>query len=87
MQGFIVTDHIADFPHARQEITQWLAEGKIKRKETILKGGLKVAEEGLVGLFKGINTGTFSFSFSFLFFLYLPFFFFFFYRKIIQKLI
>lgn len=57
MQGFIVTDHIADLPRARQEIAQWLVEGKMKRKETILKGGLKVAEEGLVGIFKGINTG------------------------------
>ena len=35
----------------------WLAEGKIKKNETIIKGGLKAAEQGLVDLFRGINSG------------------------------
>ncbi|ROT38192.1 zinc-binding dehydrogenase [Sodiomyces alkalinus F11] len=57
MQGFIVLDYAKEFTAARKELAQWLDEGKIKRKETILKGGLQVAEQGLIDLYKGINTG------------------------------
>ncbi|OLN91673.1 putative NADP-dependent oxidoreductase YfmJ [Colletotrichum chlorophyti] len=57
LQGFIVLDYIKEYAAARKELAQWLEEGKIKRKETIIKGGLKAAEQGLVDLYKGINTG------------------------------
>lgn len=57
MQGFIVMDYIPRFPEARKELSTWLAEGKIKRKETILKGGLEAAEKGLIDLYNGVNTG------------------------------
>lgn len=57
VQGFIIFDHRDHFPQARKELSQWLAEGKVKKNETILKGGLKVAEQGLIDLYKGINTG------------------------------
>jgi NADPH-dependent curcumin reductase CurA len=57
MEGFIVIDYAKDFPEARKELAVWLEEGKIKRKETIVKGGLAQAEQALVGLYKGINTG------------------------------
>jgi len=57
MQGFIVFDYASQYGEARKEIAQWLAEGKIKRKETIVPGGLKVAEKALTDLYKGINTG------------------------------
>lgn len=57
MQGFIVTDYEKQFGAARRELSQWLAEGKIKRQETVVKGGLKEAEKALVGLYKGLNTG------------------------------
>jgi len=59
MQGFIVFDFAKEYPEARKELARWLEEGKIKRKETIVKGGLKAAEEALVGLYNGINTGEF----------------------------
>jgi NADPH-dependent curcumin reductase CurA len=59
VQGFIVIDHIKDFPEARQEIAQWVEAGSLKKSETIIKGGLKNAEQALVDLFKGINTGMF----------------------------
>ena len=45
------------YADARKELSQWLAEGKIQRKETILRGGLAAAEQGLVDLFNGFNTG------------------------------
>lgn len=57
MQGFIVFDYEKQYPQARKDLAQWLGEGKLKKTEHILKGGLKVAEQGLVDLYKGINTG------------------------------
>lgn len=57
MEGFVVTDYSAEIPAAREELGQWLAEGKIKRKETIVKGGLKMAEHAIGDLFTGKNTG------------------------------
>jgi NADPH-dependent curcumin reductase CurA len=57
LQGFIVFDYVKRYAEARMELAQWLSEGKIKRKETIIKGGLKVADKALADLYKGINTG------------------------------
>lgn len=57
MEGFIVFDYAKEYAPARKELAQWLDEGKIKRKETIVKGGLKEAEEALRGLYRGLNTG------------------------------
>jgi hypothetical protein len=60
MQGFVVFDFEDKYPQARKELAQWLSEGKLKRKETIVKGGISKAEEALVGLFEGKNIGTSS---------------------------
>jgi NADPH-dependent curcumin reductase CurA len=60
MQGFIVTDYAAQFPEAKKELAKWLSEGKLKRKETVVRGGLAKAEEALVGLFNGSNTGKWN---------------------------
>ncbi|TQW10975.1 zinc-binding dehydrogenase [Cordyceps javanica] len=57
MQGFIVLDHKAQYPEARADLARLLDEGKLKTTIHLLKGGLKVAEQGLVDLYKGINTG------------------------------
>lgn len=59
MEGFIVFDYVKEYPAARRQLAQWLAEGKLKRQETIVKGGLKVAEQALVDLFNGRNTGQY----------------------------
>jgi NADPH-dependent curcumin reductase CurA len=58
MEGFIVFDYAKQYGAARKELSQWLAEGKIKRKETIIKGGLAVAENALADLYRGVNTGS-----------------------------
>lgn len=50
-------DFVKEYPAARKQLAQWLSEGKLKRQETVVKGGLKVAEQALVDLFKGGNTG------------------------------
>ena len=57
MEGFIVFDYAKRYAEGRKELAQWLAEGKLQRRETIVKGGLDVAEKALVGLYEGINTG------------------------------
>lgn len=57
MQGFLVFDYAEQMPAATKELGQWLAEGKIQRKETIIKGGLAAAPEALLQLFNGVNTG------------------------------
>ncbi|PNP40790.1 hypothetical protein TGAMA5MH_07230 [Trichoderma gamsii] len=57
MQGFIVFDYAKEYGVARKQLAQWVSEGKIKKTEHILTGGLKVAEQGLVDLYKGSNTG------------------------------
>lgn len=57
MEGFIVFDYSDEFPRALEELSRWLAEGKIQRKETIVKGGLEKAEYALRDLYNGVNTG------------------------------
>lgn len=57
MEGFIVFDYEKEYPKARRELTQWLSEGKLQRKETIVKGGLRRAEGALAELYNGMNTG------------------------------
>ncbi|KAE8376668.1 hypothetical protein BDV26DRAFT_265147 [Aspergillus bertholletiae] len=57
MEGFIVVDHMDRWGEARAELASWIKEGKLKTTETIVKGGLKVAEQTLLDIFKGINRG------------------------------
>ncbi|KAG6066642.1 hypothetical protein E4U32_005589 [Claviceps aff. humidiphila group G2b] len=57
MQGFIVFDHKEKIPAIRKELSQWLAEGKMKKTETIVKGGLAAAQQALVDLYNGRNQG------------------------------
>ncbi|KAL2176584.1 uncharacterized protein P884DRAFT_245044 [Thermothelomyces heterothallicus CBS 202.75] len=57
MQGFIVFDFAKEYPAAREQISRWLAEGKLKRRETIIKGGVAASEEAFKQLFEGGNIG------------------------------
>jgi len=57
LQGFIVMDYRSRYPQAREQLAKWVAEGKLRSKETIIRGGLDAAEKALVDLFKGVNTG------------------------------
>ena len=57
MQGFIVLDHVSRAAEARKEMAAWIKEGKLKKTETIIRGGLEQAEQALVDLFKGKNLG------------------------------
>ena len=57
MEGYIVFDYAQEYDVAKKELAQWVKEGKLKRAETIVPGGLKEAEKSLLGLYQGINTG------------------------------
>ena len=57
LQGFLIFDYASQFSDARKEISQWLFDGKLQSRETIIKGGLEAAEQGLIDLYNGVNTG------------------------------
>ena len=56
MQGFIVRDHMSRLSQFYADMGKWIAEGKIKWKETIVKG-LENAPRAFIGLFRGENFG------------------------------
>ena len=57
MQGFLVFDYVDQYPRALKELSQWSSEGKIKSRETVIKGGLDQAEKSLRDVYSGVNTG------------------------------
>lgn len=55
-QGFIVSDHFARMPEFVREMGGWIAEGKIKYRESITKG-IENAPKAFIGMLKGENFG------------------------------
>lgn len=56
VQGFIVSDFAAKYREAITQLAQWVAEGKLKHKDTIVEG-LENAPTAINKLFAGANTG------------------------------
>jgi NADPH-dependent curcumin reductase CurA len=56
MQGFIVSDHFDKLAQFYADMARWIAEGKIKWKETVVEG-IENAPSAFLGLFKGENLG------------------------------
>ena len=56
MQGFIVSDHVNRVPAFIEDMSAWLAQGKIKYKEDMVEG-LENAPRAFMGLFRGANFG------------------------------
>jgi len=56
MQGFIVMDYMDRMPKFHSDMSKWIAEGKIKWKETIVEG-IENASAAFIGLFQGKNFG------------------------------
>jgi NADPH-dependent curcumin reductase CurA len=56
MQGFIVMDYMDRMPQFFADMGKWIAEGKIKWKETVMEG-IENAPAAFIGLFKGKNIG------------------------------
>ena len=56
IKGFIILDYFDRFPEAIAQLGQWVTEGKVKDKHTIVEG-LEKAPEAVNMLFDGDNTG------------------------------
>jgi len=56
LQGFIVSDHFDILMQFYADMAKWIAEGKIKWKETIVDG-IENAPRAFIGLFNGENLG------------------------------
>ncbi len=56
LKGFIVSDHLERLPEFNADMGKWIAEGRIKWKETIVNG-IENAPKAFIGLFKGENFG------------------------------
>ncbi len=56
MQGFIIGNYQSQFSEGSKQLSVWLKEGKLKYKETIVKGFDKLPA-ALLGLFEGDNIG------------------------------
>ena len=56
MQGFMVIDHYDKLQQFYSDMGKWIAEGKIKSKETVVNG-IENAPKAFIGLFKGENFG------------------------------
>jgi NADPH-dependent curcumin reductase len=56
VEGFLVSDYAAKFTEAAKQLGMWKMAGKVKDKQTILKG-LEKAPEAINMLFTGANTG------------------------------
>jgi len=56
MQGFIISNYLDRFPEGITQLTEWVKEGKLKNRETVVKGFEKLPE-AFIGLFDGVNTG------------------------------
>jgi NADPH-dependent curcumin reductase CurA len=56
LQGFIVSEHMQDWPQALQELGAGVAGGRIRYRETVAQG-LENAPQAFLGMLKGRNFG------------------------------
>jgi len=56
MQGFMVANHFDKLQQFYSDMAKWIAEGRIKWKETVVDG-IENAPQAFTGLFKGENFG------------------------------
>lgn len=56
VQGFIVSEHMEDWPQALTELGTLVAQGKLRPRETVSQG-IASAPEAFLGLLKGKNFG------------------------------
>ena len=56
IEGFVVFDYVQRWPEAKAKMAEWIAEGKLKPRFTVVEG-LEKAPEALGMLFTGGNVG------------------------------
>ena len=56
LQGFIIRDHYDRFPEFHAEAREWVADGRLRHRETVVEG-IENAPGAFVGLLQGENVG------------------------------
>jgi NADPH-dependent curcumin reductase CurA len=56
MQGYIISDHYEHFPAFIEKATEWVREGRLAYRETVIEG-IENAPNAFVGLLRGENLG------------------------------
>lgn len=56
LAGFIISDHLDRLPAFTRDVSGWMAEGKLKSRETIVQG-IEQAPAAFIGLLGGENLG------------------------------
>ncbi len=56
MEGFIIIDYVPRFAEGAEAMARWMAEGKLKARDTVVQG-IENAPRALQMLFEGGNTG------------------------------
>ena len=56
VEGFLILDYAEQYREAQRQIAQWLVEGKVQYRETIVDG-LENTPKAFIGLFHGDNLG------------------------------
>ena len=56
LRGFIVSDHMHRNADFRKDMAGWIADGRVKSKETVYEG-IENAPDAFLGLFSGANIG------------------------------
>jgi NADPH-dependent curcumin reductase CurA len=56
MQGFIISDHWDRFPEFLERAQEWVRDGRLRYRETVIEG-IENAAHAFLGLFSGENIG------------------------------
>lgn len=56
MQGYIISDHYAEFPEFLVRAGEWVRDGRLRYRETVVEG-IENAPRAFIGLFTGDNVG------------------------------
>ena len=56
MQGYIISDHYDRFPEFAERAREWVAEGRLRYRETVVDG-IENAPAAFLGLLRGVNIG------------------------------
>ncbi len=56
LQGYIISDHYAGFPAFAERAREWVADGRLRYRETVVEG-IEHAPAAFLGLLRGANIG------------------------------
>jgi NADPH-dependent curcumin reductase CurA len=57
LRGFIILDHGDRFPAFAREVGEWVADGRLKYRETVVDGGVEAAPQAFIDMLRGANVG------------------------------